>query len=170
MRTSNRQLLNQEEAMSVEMEQQSIVAEVQQAQEVQSPAATRRPSALQRGMTLIEIMVVMVILGMIAGAVAVNVVGNLKDARIRQAQNDVRTVSDCVDLYKIDKGRYPSSEEGLQALVTSGKCKASMKDPWGHDYVYLSPGQQHSDSYDVKSYGGDGAPGGDGENADIVNP
>jgi general secretion pathway protein G len=169
--------LNQEEAMSMETEQQAVVAQVeevqqaQQAQEVQVPAEpVRVRSALQRGMTLIEIMVVMVILGMIAGAVAVNVVKNLSDARVRQAQNDVRTISDCVDLYKIDKGRYPTSEEGLQALVTSGKCKANMKDPWSHDYVYLSPGQAHSDSFDVKSYGADGAPGGDGENADIVNP
>ena len=136
------------------------------------PAAAKRAGRLvcQRGMTLIEIMVVLVILGMIAAAVAVNVVGSLKDARMKQANTDVRTLSDCIDLYQIDKGQYPSTEEGLQAVVAAGKCKPGLKDPWGRDYVYLYPGQVHPDSYDVKSYGADGAPGGDGENADIVNP
>jgi general secretion pathway protein G len=124
----------------------------------------------ERGMTLIEIMVVLVIIGMIAGAVAVNVMKNLVEARVKQAGTDVRTLSDCIDLYKIDKGTFPTTEEGLQAVVTSGKCKPNLKDPWGREYVYLYPGQAHPESYDVKSYGGDGAPGGDGENADIVNP
>jgi general secretion pathway protein G len=123
----------------------------------------------ERGMTLIEIMVVITILGLIAAAVAVNVVGQLSDAKIKQTKTDLHTIENCLDLYKVDKGRYPSTEEGLQAVVTAGKCKAQLKDPWKHDYVYLYPGQVHPDSFDIKSYGSDGQPGGDGENADIVN-
>jgi len=123
----------------------------------------------ERGMTLIEIMVVITILGLIAAAVAVNVVGQLSDAKIKQSKTDLHTIENCLDLYKVDKGRYPSTEEGLQSVVTAGKCKAQLKDPWKHDYVYLYPGQVHPDSFDIKSYGSDGQPGGDGENADIVN-
>jgi general secretion pathway protein G len=123
----------------------------------------------ERGMTLIEIMVVITILGLIAAAVAVNVVGSLSEARVKQARTDLHTLESCLDLYKVDKGRYPTSEEGLQAVVAAGKCKAQIKDPWKHDYVYLYPGQVHPDSFDIKSYGADGQPGGDGENADIVN-
>lgn len=121
-------------------------------------------------MTLIEILVVITILGLIAAAVAVNVVGQLGEAKVKQAKTDLHTLGNCLDLYKIDKGRYPSTEEGLQAVVAAGKCKPQLKDPWGRDYVYLYPGQVHTDSYDVKSYGADGSAGGEGENADIVNP
>jgi general secretion pathway protein G len=128
-------------------------------------AARRR----ERGMTLIEIMVVITILGLIAAAVAVNVVGQLSDAKIKQAKTDLHTIENCLDLYKVDKGRYPSTEEGLQAVVAAGKCKANLKDPWQHDYVYMYPGQVHQDSFDIKSYGADGQPGGEGESADIVN-
>jgi general secretion pathway protein G len=129
-------------------------------------AAARRR---ERGMTLIEIMVVITILGLIAAAVAVNVVGSLGEAKIKQAKTDLHTIENCLDLYKVDKGRYPSTEEGIQAVVAAGKCKAGMKDPWGHDYVYMYPGQAHPDAFDIKSYGADGQPGGDGDNADIVN-
>ena len=129
----------------------------------------RAAATAQRGMTLIEIMVVITILGLIAAAVAVNVVGQLSDAKIKQARTDLHTIGNCLDLYKVDKGRYPSTEEGLQAVVAAGKCKAGLKDPWGRDYVYLYPGQAHPDGFDVKSYGADGQQGGEGENADIVN-
>jgi general secretion pathway protein G len=125
----------------------------------------RRP----RGMTLIEILVVITILGLIAAAVAVNVVGQLGEAKVKQARTDLHTLENCLDLYKIDKGRYPSTEEGLKAVVSAGKCKPSLKDPWQNDYVYLFPGQVHPESFDIKSYGADGSPGGEGENADIVN-
>jgi general secretion pathway protein G len=131
-----------------------------------STAAARRR---ERGMTLIEIMVVITILGLIAAAVAVNVVNNLSEARVKQAKTDLHTIENCLDLYKVDKGRYPSTEEGLAAVVSAGKCKAGLKDPWGHDYVYMYPGQAHPDAFDIKSYGADGQPGGDGENGDIVN-
>lgn len=128
-----------------------------------------RERRAERGMTLIEIMVVLVIIGLIAGAVAVNVMGRLDEAKVKQAKTDLHTLENCLDLYKLDKGRYPTTEEGLAAVVAAGKCK-NVKDPWQNDYVYLFPGQAHADSFDVKSYGADGKPGGDGINADIVNP
>ena len=137
-----------------------------------APAAPRahRRRHPARGMTLIEIMVVITILGLIAAAVAVNVVGQLSEAKVKQARTDLHTIENCLDMYKVDKGRYPTSEEGLQAVVTAGKCKAGLKDPWGNPYVYIQPGQVHPENFDVKSYGADGQPGGDGDNADIVNP
>jgi general secretion pathway protein G len=125
---------------------------------------------IERGMTLIEIMVVLVIIGLIAAAVSVNVMQSLDDAKIKQAKTDIHTLENCLDLYKIDKGRYPTTEEGLQAVVTAGKCKQQLKDPWQNPYVYIYPGQLHPDSFDIKSYGADGAAGGEGKNADIVNP
>jgi len=134
---------------------------------VKAPPGAR---AAARGMTLIEILVVITILGIIAAAVAVNVVGQLDEAKVKQAKTDLHTLENCLDLYKIDKGRYPSTEEGLQAVVTAGKCKNQLKDPWGHPYVYLFPGQVHPDSFDLKSYGADGQQGGESTNADIINP
>jgi general secretion pathway protein G len=128
-----------------------------------------RERRAERGMTLIEIMVVLVIIGLIAAAVTVNVMGRLDEAKVRQAKTDLHTLENCLDLYKIDKQHYPTTEEGLAAVVAAGKCK-NIKDPWQNDYVYLYPGQVHPDSFDVKSYGADGKPGGDGINADIVNP
>jgi len=128
-----------------------------------------------RGMTLIEIMVVMVILGIIAAAVAVNVTGRLAEAKQKQATTDVNNIAgQGVDAFKVMRGRYPSSEEGIAVLVQEKFLKANsadgtIKDPWGREYIYLYPGQAHPDAYDVKSYGADGQPGGDGENADIVN-
>ncbi len=128
----------------------------------------------ERGMTLIEIMVVIVILGLIASAVAVNVVGQMSKARVETAKNDVRKIADGVDTFKVLKGHYPTTEEGLATLIKENILKPNKEgkliDPWGHEYVYLYPGQTHQDGYDVKSYGADGQPGGDGENADIVNP
>jgi general secretion pathway protein G len=128
----------------------------------------------ERGMTLIEIMVVIVILGLIASAVAVNVVGQMSKARIDTAKNDVRKIADGVDTYKVLKGRFPTTEEGLPILINEKILKPNkdgkLLDPWDHEYVYLYPGQAHQDGYDVKSYGADGQPGGDGDSADLVNP
>jgi general secretion pathway protein G len=132
------------------------------------------PARAASGMTLIEIMVVLVILGLIASAVAVNVVGRLEEAKIRQAQNDVRQIADQVDAFKAMRGRYPSTEEGLGVLITEKFLKPNKQgkllDPWEQEYVYLYPGQVHADSFDVKTYGADGQPGGEGEDADVVNP
>ena len=118
-----------------------------------------------RGMTLIEIMVVLVILGMIAAAVAVNVVKRQQEAQLKQAKTDVQNIaSQGVDAYHVMRGRFPNTEEGLQVLIKEGFLKpnnaeGTLKDPWGHDYVYLYPGTLHPDGYDVKSNGPDGQPG-----------
>lgn len=128
--------------------------------------------AAERGMTLIEIMVVLVILGMIAAAVAVNVVGRQKEAELKQARTDVQSIAtNGVDAYRVMKGRYPSTEEGLRVLVQEGYLKANnaegtLMDPWKQPYVYLYPGQAHADAYDVKSNGPDRQP---GTEDDIVN-
>ncbi|HYG67223.1 MAG TPA: type II secretion system protein GspG, partial [Anaeromyxobacteraceae bacterium] len=98
-----------------------------------------------------------------------------KEAYVRKAKSDVANIaSQGVDAYKVMRGRYPSTEEGLQILVQEGFLKPNSEDgklldPWEREYIYLFPGQAHPDAYDVKSYGADGQPGGDGENADIVN-
>ncbi|HEX9052823.1 MAG TPA: type II secretion system major pseudopilin GspG [Anaeromyxobacter sp.] len=131
--------------------------------------------AAERGMTLIEILVVMVILGLIATAVAVNVVGRASQARVDRAKTDVqRIASDGVEAFKVMRGRYPTTEEGLKLLIDEKFLKPNsadgkLNDPWGKEYIYLYPGQAHPDAFDVKSYGADGQPGGEGENADIVN-
>ena len=132
-----------------------------------------RSRRAQRGMTLIEIMVVVIIIGLIGTAVAVNVFGNLAEAKVKTAKSDIAKISEAVDTYKVLRGRFPSTEEGLGLLVQEKLLKPNkegkVKDPWDREYVYLSPGQVHADAYDVKSYGADGAPGGEGENADLVN-
>jgi general secretion pathway protein G len=134
-----------------------------------------RRAAAPRGMTLIEILVVLVILSLIATAVAVNVVGRASTARVDRAKTDEqRIASDGVEAYKVMRGRYPTTEEGLKILIDEKFLKPNSEggkllDPWGREYIYLYPGQAHPDAFDVKSYGADGQPGGDGENADIVN-
>jgi general secretion pathway protein G len=132
-----------------------------------------RTNVYARGMTLIEIMVVVVIISLIGTAVAVNVMGNLEKAKLSRAKTDIGKISEAVDSYKIMKGRYPSTEEGLPAVVKEKLLNANkdgkVTDPWDREYVYLYPGQVHADGFDVKSYGGDGQPGGEGENADITN-
>jgi general secretion pathway protein G len=133
------------------------------------------PRAAARGMTLIEILVVLVILGLIATAVAVNVVGQSERARLERARTDVQRISsDGIEAFKVMRGRYPTTDEGLKVLIDEKFLKANSKDgklldPWNREYVYLFPGQAHPDGFDVKSYGADGQPGGDGDNADVVN-
>ena len=125
-----------------------------------------------RGMTLIEIMVVLVILGLIAAAVGVNVVKRQEEANLRKAKTDVQNIaSQGVDAFRVMRGRYPTTEEGLGILVKEGFLrtntdKGTLTDPWNHEYVYLYPGQKNTDSYDVKSWGPDGQP---GTQDDIVN-
>ena len=132
-----------------------------------------RKRAAERGMTLIEIMVVVIIIGLVGTAVAVNVFGNLAEAKVRTAKSDLAKISEAVDTYKVLRGRYPSTEEGLNLLIQEKILKANkngkLLDPWDKEYIYLSPGQVHPDAFDVKTYGADGAPGGEAENADLVN-
>jgi general secretion pathway protein G len=131
-----------------------------------------------RGFTLIEIMVVVVILAILGTLVAPQILGRIDEARVTKAKNDLRLYESALDLYRMDNFRYPSSEQGLDALVhrpndpnlknyrPEGYVKQLQKDPWGHDYVYVSPGSNGT-PYDLLSLGADGQPGGNGLDADI---
>ena len=133
--------------------------------------------AKQRGFTLIEIMVVVVILGILAAFVVPNLMDQPIKAKITKANSDIGSIEAALDLYRLDNHRYPSTDEGLEALIDKpadapawkegGYLKKLPNDPWGNPYQYLNPGI-HS-SIDVFSYGADGAEGGDGESADIGN-
>ena len=138
----------------------------------------RRLSLVQRGFTLIEIMVVVVIMGILAALVVPKLMGRTDDARIIAARQDIATVMQALKLYRLDNQRYPTTEQGLQALLTKpttgpasdgwksgGYIDKLPKDPWGNPYQYLSPGIKGE--VDVFSYGADGQPGGAGNDADI---
>lgn len=155
-----------------------MMFEHDQKQTVETPLRPRLST--QRGFTLIEIMVVIVILGVLAALVAPNMLGRPSDARITAAKSDINSVGNALDLYKLDNYTYPSTDQGLEALVNKpsghpeavnwnadGYLKALPKDPWGNDYLYLSPGAKGG--YDLYSLGADKRDGGEGENADISN-
>lgn len=130
----------------------------------------------QQGFTLIEIMVVVVIIGMLATLVLPKVLGRQDDAMIAKAKADIRSVSGALALYKLDNFNYPTTSQGIEALVTNPGNAKNWKqgldkvpnDPWGNAYQYLSPGQKSTD-FDLWSLGSDGAPGGTGTAADIGN-
>jgi general secretion pathway protein G len=134
-----------------------------------------------RGFTLIELMVVIIILGLLAAIVMPRVVGETDKARYEQARVQMRILEDALKRYKLDNGVFPSTEQGLEALVrkpSSGVVARNWQeggyldkpdiplDPWGNQYIYISPGQ-HGPDYDLKSFGADGLEGGEGYNADI---
>ncbi len=129
----------------------------------------------QRGFTLIEIMVVVVIIGILATLIVPNMLDNQDKALQIAAKSDVRAIDGQLALYKLDNFSYPSTSQGLQALVTnpSGKGRSYLdkikKDPWNNDYQYLQPGQKNPNKYDLWSYGSDGAPGGEGWAKDVGN-
>lgn len=133
-----------------------------------------------RGFTLIELMVVIVILGVLAGLIIPRIMGRPEEARRVKARIQMESIETALKLYKLDNGSYPSTEQGLQGLVESpsvGELPRAWreggyldkgrvpKDPWGNDYVYLSPGVQGE--FDLMSYGSDGEPGGEGKDKDI---
>ena len=132
----------------------------------------------QRGFSLIELIVVLVILGLLAAVVGPAVMRRLRGSRSQIAKIQITQFEESLDLFNFDVGRYPGTDEGLRALVEnmgsvpnwSGpylKKNAVPKDPWGRDYVYRAPGQ-HGE-YDVYSLGADGQEGGEGENADVAS-
>jgi general secretion pathway protein G len=131
----------------------------------------------QQGFTLLEIMVVVVIIGLLVAAVAPNFMGQIDKAAVNRARTDLRSIETALQLYRLDNFRYPSTAEGLQALVTNpGEASAPNwkqqlpripVDPWDQPYLYASPGQRGD--FDVFSYGADRQEGGEGINADIGN-
>ena len=142
----------------------------------------RRYKVNDRGFTLIELMVVIVILGILAGLIVPRIMGRPEEARRTKAQIQMESIETALQLYKLDNGVYPTTEQGLQSLVeapTVGQLPKAWreggylakgrvpKDPWGNDYVYLSPGVHDEDGFDIMSYGSDGEPGGEGKDKDI---
>ncbi len=119
-----------------------------------------------RGFTLIEVMVVVVILSILAAIIVPRVMDRPDTARLVKVQSDIRALESALNLYKLDNFEYPTTEEGLEALVPKYVARLS-NDPWGNPYLYLSPGL-HGDM-DVYTLGADGLQGGSGINADIGN-
>lgn len=133
----------------------------------------------QRGFTLIEIMVVVIIIGILAAIVAPSVIGRVDDAQIIKAHAEISNIGSALKFYRLDNFAYPSTEQGIEALVTKpndpnvknwnpgGYLDRLPKDPWGNPYLYLHPG--NNGVFDVYTLGRDGRPGGDGMDADIGN-
>lgn len=138
--------------------------------------------ASEQGFTLIEIIVVMVILAILAALIVPRFTGRTEQARQSRAIADIENINVSLDMYEADNGVYPTTDQGLAALREAPSTDPAPKnwrgpylkkplanDPWGHPYVYVSPGDHNVDSYDLVSYGLDGAEGGSGENADVNN-
>jgi|SRR4051794_13344154 general secretion pathway protein G len=133
------------------------------------------------GFTLIEILVVIVVIAILATLVAPNIFQHVGAAKDATAKSQIEMLSAALDAYRLDNGHYPSTEQGLNALWEKPTIdpppnwrgpylrKAVPADPWQRPYVYLFPGQQNPNGYDLLSYGLDGKPGGDGEDADITS-
>lgn len=140
---------------------------------------TATAPSLQQGFTLIEIMVVVIIIGLLAAVVVPQFLGRVDDAKKAKAKQDIQSLETALTFYKLDNFTFPTTDQGLQALVekpadpnirnwrTGGYLKRMNKDPWGDDYQYLNPGT-HGD-YDIFTLGADHQPGGEGINADIGN-
>ncbi|NMF91440.1 type II secretion system major pseudopilin GspG [Aromatoleum petrolei] len=137
----------------------------------------RLTGTASRGFTLLELLVVLVVLGLLAGLVAPKYFSQLGKSEVKAARAQIEGLVKALDLYRLDTGHYPSTEQGLAALVThpgneakwGGPYlqKAVPADPWGRNYAYVAPGE-HGE-YDLYSLGKDGQPGGDGENADVTS-
>ncbi|HGY9623831.1 TPA: type II secretion system major pseudopilin GspG [Pseudomonas putida] len=144
--------------------------------------SVRSARRTQRGFTLIEIMVVVIILGVLGALVLPNVMSRPDHAKLTAARTDIQSISTALEIYRLDNGRYPSTAQGLDALVkrptvaplprqwnAQGYLKSTPTDPWGSPYQYTSPGTHSSQGYDLYSLGADGQPGGEGMDADIGN-
>jgi general secretion pathway protein G len=121
--------------------------------------------AAERGMTLVEIMVVVIIIGLVTSVVGVSVFGQLEKAKRSTAFTQIKQLSEGLELYKLSYHNYPTTGEGLAALASpkgggAPIMKEIPKDPWDHDYVYIYPGANNQGSFDLMSYGADGVQGG----------
>jgi general secretion pathway protein G len=139
---------------------------------------TNRRRQSQRGITLIEMLVVVVIIGLFVGLVGLNMFKKADDAKRTVAKAQIKNLSNALGLYKLDTGTFPPTEQGLQSLRVKPDGVTQWSgpylpqdiplDPWNHPYLYKYPGE-HGDEPDIISLGGDGQPGGEGNNADIVS-
>jgi general secretion pathway protein G len=133
-----------------------------------------------RGFTLIEIMVVVIIIGLLAAVIVPQVIDRVDDARVAKARQDIQSFETALTMYRLDNFRYPSTDQGLRALVqqpndpqvrnwrAGGYLQRLSEDPWGNDYQYVYPGTRGRE-YDLFTFGADGQEGGEGVNADIGN-
>lgn len=141
---------------------------------------THAAASTRAGFTLIEILVVVAVLSVLAALVAPNVFGHLGTAKDAAARSQMEMLGAALDAYRLDNGRYPTTQQGLEALRTEPSIdprprnwngpylrRAVPLDPWDFEYVYVSPGEENPNAYDLISYGADGEPGGEGENQDI---
>jgi len=145
-----------------------------------TPRQGSKPRLRERGFTLIEIMVVVIIIGLLAAVIVPEVIHRVDDARVAKAKQDIQALETALTMFRLDNSKYPTTEQGLKALVEQptdpsirhwrpgGYLQHVSRDPWGNDYQYASPGQ-HSKDYDLYSLGADGQPGGEGNDADIGN-
>ena len=135
---------------------------------------------LKKGFTLLELLIVIVILGLLVSLVSINFLPTLSNAYVEVAKQDIARLQQALVMFKISEGSYPTQEQGLNSLKenpgnlkrpgkypSGGYINKLPKDPWGNNYVYISPGQYGE--FDIISLGADGQPGGEGENADIGN-
>ncbi len=147
--------------------------------------ATPRKMAHDAGVTLVEMMVVIVIIGLITAIVAINVLPSQAAARVEKARADIRVLEQALELFRLEQGRLPSTDEGLQALApgatagatggaavggaprAAGYIRRLPNDPWGRTYIYVNPGAKGE--YDLYSLGADAKEGGEGANADVGN-
>lgn len=146
---------------------------------VSSRAPNRKaghPDPGEAGLTLVEMLVVLVIIAIVAGLITVNVISRPDEARVTTAKTDIRTITSALKMYRLDNGGYPTTEQGLKALAekpTAAPVPANYpadpyleqapQDPWGNPYTYVATGS----SFELKSLGRDGKPGGEGVDADI---
>jgi general secretion pathway protein G len=139
---------------------------------------TQRKFNRRRGFTLIELIVVILILAILAALIVPRVTGRTDDAKRAKAASDITALGNALNTFRLDIGRYPTTEEGLQSLRQQPNDADGWKgpylqkpippDPWGNEYIYEYPGSGGDDSYALSSYGQDGAPGGDGNASDIT--
>ncbi len=144
-----------------------------------TPSLYRKEHKSDAGFTLIEIMIVVVILGILASIIIPRMMSRPEEAKRVSAVTQIKNIEAALKMYKLDNGFYPTTEQGLEALVTkpdTGRIPRNWKekyldripkDPWGNEYLYLSPGLHGK--FDLFSYGGDGIEGGEGNDADVAN-